>query len=250
MFRERIAPTPNTQYPALTMDTDVTKPPLGLLLRVWLALGLQSFGGGVATLALIRQAVVERHRWMPEAEFAREWTLVQAAPGINLLAMTILIGRRLAGWRGIAICMIGLLLPSVTVTILLTAGYAHIQRLSLMRAALRGIVPATVGLGALTAYQMARSPLMAARREGKFSFLAYSGILLASMLAALRWRSSVIVILGVAGMAGALAHRLRQNAPQIGQIENQPVAESEEPSRDASIPTNVPASSTQEEPAP
>ncbi len=232
------------------MDTDVTKPPLGLLLRVWLALGLQSFGGGAATLALIRQAVVERHRWMPEAEFTREWTLVQAAPGINLIAMTILIGRRLAGWRGIAICMIGLLLPSVTVTILLTAGYAHIQRLSLMRAALRGIVPAAVGMGALTAYQMARSPLMEARREGKFSFLAYSGILLASMLAALHWRSSVIVILGAAGMAGALAHRQRENTRTAGQSESGPVAEREEPSRNAPVPTNEHASSTDGDDAP
>lgn len=230
------------------MDTDITKPSLGLLLRVWLALGLQSFGGGGATLALIRQAVVERYKWIPEAEFTREWTLVQAAPGINLIAMTILIGRRLAGWRGIAICMIGLLLPSVAVTILLTAGYAHIQRLPLMRAALRGIVPATVGLGALTAYQMARSPLAAARREGKFSFLAYAGILTASILAALRWRSSVILILSVAGMAGALIHGQMQRA-RTGR-------QTEELTNAASVPTDEPistaenASSADGEPAP
>ena len=194
------------------MDTNLPQPSPRLLLRVWLLLGLQSFGGGVATLALIRQAVVERYRWIPEAEFTREWTLVQAAPGINLIAITILIGRRLAGWRGIVACMTGLLLPSVTVTILLTASYAHIQNLPLMRAALRGIVPATVGLGALTAYQMARTPLMAARREGSFAFLAYAGILAASMVAALRWRSSVIFILLVAGMAGALLHHLGKRA--------------------------------------
>lgn len=195
-----------------SVDTDVKKPSPGLLLRVWLALGLQSFGGGVATLALIRQAVVERYEWMPEAEFTREWTLVQAAPGINLIAMTILIGKRIAGWRGIAICMFGLMLPSVAVTILLTASYAHIQRLPLMQAALRGVVPATVGLGALTAYQMARSPLVAAQRESALSFWAYLGLLAASVLAALRWRSAVILILGGAGMIGALAHFLLEGA--------------------------------------
>ena len=104
-------------------------PAPGELLRVWLSLSVQSFGGGPATLALIHRAFVERNRWIPEAEFTRDWSLCQIAPGINLFALTILIGRRLDGVRGILLSLFGLLLPSVVLTILITAFYARLQRL-------------------------------------------------------------------------------------------------------------------------
>ena len=84
--------------------------------------GLQSFGGGNATFALIRQTFVERQRWIEAEEFNRLFALVQIAPGINLLALTILIGKRLLGGRGILLSLFGLLLPSVGMTTLLTAG--------------------------------------------------------------------------------------------------------------------------------
>lgn len=186
-------------------------PDLARFLWVWLTLGAQSFGGGVATLALIRQAAVERHEWLTEAEFTRDWALVQVAPGINLIALMILIGKRVAGWRGIVICLVGLLLPSAAITILLTAGYAHIQRLPLMQSALRGIVPATVGIGMVTAAQMARPILAASRKDGVFSLLVGVTLLVASGLTVFRLRVSVVPVLCVAGAIGALTHVLHEH---------------------------------------
>jgi len=173
------------------------------LLRVWLSLGLQSFGGGAATLALIRRAAVDTHGWVTEAEFARFWSLVQLAPGINLLALTILIGRRTAGAKGIAPALAGLLLPSALVTILLTASYQRVQSAPLVKDALHGILPATVGLGLVTAWQIARPPLVESRREGRGSFALSLGLLLLSAGAAGWGHLPVLVILCGAGAGGA-----------------------------------------------
>jgi chromate transporter len=186
------------------VQTRIAPPSPGLLLKVWLGLGVQSFGGGVATLALIRQAVIERHRWMSEEEFTRDWALVQVAPGINLLALTILIGRRLRGAQGILIALIGLLLPSVTIAILLTAGYARIKGQPAVEAALHGILPAVVALGLLTSVQMAQSLLKASRREGHASLIGSLLILLGSGLVMALWHIPVMVILLLSGAAGAL----------------------------------------------
>lgn len=172
------------------------------LFLVWLSLGLQSFGGGAATLALVRRAAVDRHRWVTEAEFARFWSLVQLAPGMNLLALTILIGRRTAGAKGIALALAGLLLPSALVTVLLTASYQRIQDAPLVRDALHGIIPATVGLGLVTAWQIARPPLLQSRRVGRGSFAVSLGLLLASMAAAQWAHPPVLVILLGAGTLG------------------------------------------------
>jgi chromate transporter len=173
------------------------------LFRIWLSLGLQSFGGGTATLALIRRAAVERHRWLTEAEFARFWSLVQLAPGINLVCLTILIGRRISGTKGIALALAGLLLPSAAVTVLLTAFYQHVQNAPLVRDALHGILPATVGLGLVTAWQIARPPLARSYGEGRRSFGVGLALLLGSA-AALQWvHLPVLVILLGAGGVGA-----------------------------------------------
>ena len=103
------------------MSPDMPAPPASwFLLRVWLLLSLQSFGGGGATLTLLRRTVVERHGWVSEADFTRDWAICQVCPGINLLCMTILLGRRIAGARGIFLCLVGLLVPSVAATVAMT----------------------------------------------------------------------------------------------------------------------------------
>jgi chromate transporter len=180
-------------------------PSLGKLLWVWLGLGAQSFGGGTATLYLIRRAVVERHGWLTDEEFTRDWAICQVAPGINLLGLTTLIGWKVAGAPGVALALLGLLLPSVAITVLLTAGYAGIRQLAVVQEALRGIVPATAGLGLLMAVKLARPVLAESRREGWAILVLSWALLLGSTLAAL-WRAPVVGVLWGAGLLSALAH--------------------------------------------
>ena len=170
------------------------------LLWVWLKLSVQSFGGGTATLALIRRTAVDEHGWVSADEFGQFWGLVQLAPGINLLALTVLLGRRAAGLRGIALALTGLLLPSASLTILLTAMYAQFQHLAVVQAALRGIIPAVAGLGLLTAWQIARPLLTRPLRPL---------ILLGSVLAASLGLVPVLAILLSGGFLGGIANYRR-----------------------------------------
>ena len=188
----------------------LTPPHPALFLQVWLLLGLQSFGGGVATLTLIRRAVVEQQGWLSETEFTRSWALVQMAPGINLLGLTILIGHRVAGVQGVVLALLGLLLPSVAIALLLTAVYQGIQHLAAVQAALRCVIPATVGLGLLTALHMAHPLMVASRREGSGSFLLSSMLLLCSGMAVAWWHWPVILVLCAAGAVSAFANWRRK----------------------------------------
>ncbi len=177
------------------------------LLRVFLVLSLQSFGGGASTLVLIRQACIQRG-WMEEGEFVRTWALVQMAPGINLLKLTALIGHKLAGWTGLAFAMSGLLLPSALVTVLMTAGYSAVRDQPLMQSALKGLLPATIGLSLMTSFQMARPLLKQARHESPLRLAANLLILgSAGLLFSLLNASPVAVLLG-GGAAGVLLFAL------------------------------------------
>lgn len=184
-------------------------PTLGRLFALWLALGAQSFGGGTTTLFLIRRAFVEQRGWVGENEFSHDWALCQVSPGIKLLALTTLIGRRLAGWPGVGVSLAGLLLPSAAITVALTAGYARVRDLPAMQAALRGVVPATVGLGLLTAWQVARPLVRESQREGRASLLA--SVLLLGVAGALAQtgRVPVLALLLGGGAVGALVYGRR-----------------------------------------
>lgn len=188
----------------------MTPPTPAALLRAWLLVGCRSFGGGPATLYLIRRTFVEERRWIEDGEFTRMWALCQLAPGINLLALAILIGRRLDGRRGIALGLLGLLLPSAAVTVAITAGYTHIQHAPAMQAALRGIVPATVGIGLATAYGMVCPPLASSRREGPGSLSVGIALLAGSAAAAIAYPTAVLPILLIAGAVGAAAQSVRR----------------------------------------
>src|SRR5947209_2752722 len=103
------------------------RPSKWLLFRIWASVGLQSFGGGASTQFLIQRAFIERHRWLSMEEYTRLWSLCILTPGINLVALTILIGRKLGGAWGIVISLAGLLLPSAIITCLLTAGFKTVE---------------------------------------------------------------------------------------------------------------------------
>ncbi len=188
------------------MPSNPSHPGLLPLLRDWLSIGVQSFGGGSVTRYLIYQATVDRRRWVSDDEFTRYWAICQMTPGINLLALTTLIGWRLRGPLGVAVCLFGLLFPSVTVTLLVTAVYATIQGLPLVQAALKGIVPATVGLGLIMSWKLAEPILVTARREGRGSFVAYALILALCIVLAAVTHLPVMLLLVLGGALGALYH--------------------------------------------
>lgn len=179
------------------------------LFATWLALGAQSWGGGSATLMLIRREVVERRGWMRADEFVEAWAICQIAPGINLLGLTILIGWRLRRAVGSAVAILGLLLPSVTLTALLTAVYASVRDEPLVEAALHGVVPATVGLGAILAWQLGWPLLRDSRREGSASLAVSIAILVGSGVVIAVWHPPVIMILLGGGALGALWEHAR-----------------------------------------
>src|SRR5215211_2098728 len=118
-----------TETTARLSATQATKSPPSAWrqLRIWLNIGIQSFGGGAATLYLIRREAVDRRGWLSDAEYARYWGICQIAPGINILGLVILIGWQVSGAAGVALALAGLLLPSAAITILLTALYSRIE---------------------------------------------------------------------------------------------------------------------------
>lgn len=184
----------------------------GRFFLVWLLLGVQSFGGGSVVLAGIRRAAVEEYRWLSEAEFVHDWALIQITPGINLIALIILLGRRVAGKTGIVLALTGLLLPSALITVLITSLYAHFAGRAEVRAALRGIVPVAVGLGLRTTWQMALPLLRESSQEGRASFVLSLVLIVGCGAVFARWDQLPVVLMFCGSGLIAALYRLHRAA--------------------------------------
>jgi chromate transporter len=169
----------STAHASLT-TASLPHPSLLDLFLIWLRIGATSFGGGSATQLLIQRHFVTQRRWMTPEEFAQAWAIVQFAPGINLIALTVLIGHRFGRWLGIAVSLLGMLAPAVGITIVMTALYARVRDLPQVQGALRGVTPALVGLSLAFMWRLLKGPTQGLRRLGPMALVAGGALLSAA----------------------------------------------------------------------
>lgn len=113
-------------------------------------------GGGASTLFLMRRELVERRGWLSAREFLEDWALCKLSPGINLIALTALVGTRLAGTRGLVVSVLAMLLPAGVITAAMTAGYGETRDHPLVVAAFAGAGPVSAGMAGGVAITFAR----------------------------------------------------------------------------------------------
>ncbi|HEY7122756.1 MAG TPA: chromate transporter [Ktedonobacterales bacterium] len=195
------------------MSQSVSRPGAWQLLSIWARIGLQSFGGGATTTLLIQRTFIEQRGWLTIEEFTHLWNLCLFTPGINLVAMTVLIGKKLGGVPGIIVSLAGMLLPSAAITCLLTALFVQIAPLPAVQAVLRGIVPATGGIMLLVGLNFAQPFLRKGPKAGT-RFLAIGSLLIiGSTLTIIIAHISVIVIILGAAFVGGLFLSSQQATP-------------------------------------
>jgi chromate transporter len=165
------------------------------LLYLWSKIGIQSLGGGSSTLFLIRREFIERRQWLTEEEYTRYWSLGQVSPGIILIAVVILIGRRLAGIRGMVVSLAGMLVPSALITTLFTVGFVLVENLQPIQSMIRSVVPATAGVMLTISLQFAHPPLRQSFQEGILQFTECVVVIVGSALALILFHSDVILVL-------------------------------------------------------
>jgi chromate transporter len=180
------------------------------LARAWLAVGTQSIGGGSATLYLMRLQLVERNSWLSMREFMEDWALCRLSPGIHIVALAGLIGRRIAGVSGVIVAVTGMMLPAGLITAAMTAGYGAIRDQPLARAALAGIAPITIGMTIGITYVFAKTVMRSGRRG-----ILDAAVLVAAAAGGALVGGSASLLLIVAGAALGAVALGRDKAPSI-----------------------------------
>lgn len=119
-------------------------------------LSLLAFGGGNTILPEMQRQVVDVHHWMPASEFSALFALAQAAPGPNLMVVT-LVGWHVAGWAGMLVTSVAKFGPSSLVTVLAMHAWERCKDRAWRRYAQLGLVPVTAGVVAASAALIAEA---------------------------------------------------------------------------------------------
>jgi chromate transporter len=82
-------------------------------------LGFVAFGGPAAHIAMLRDEVVARRKWVGEQHFLDLLGVTNLIPGPNSTEMVIHVGYERAGWRGLVGAGLGFILPAAGITLVL-----------------------------------------------------------------------------------------------------------------------------------
>ena len=183
-------------------------PSLRQLFVTWARIGLTSYGGGSVVQYLIQEHFILKRQWLTAEDYTRILAMCQITPGITLLAITITIGKRLGGRWGIAVSLAGLVLPSVAVTVAMTAVYAGLRDLLPVQAALRSVFAAIVGVSLATTWRNVRPILANNRKRGAPAFLTALAILAGSVVLYLVFQPPVLLLYLLGALCGAVVYSL------------------------------------------
>lgn len=121
----------------------------------FLSLSVFATGGAMALASDMHRYVVEDHAYITHTQFVNSIALAQAAPGPNILFVTVM-GWQIAGLPGALATTFGLSLPALVFPVLVSRLGRLSQFERLLKALQRGLGPVAIGLMASTCYLLVR----------------------------------------------------------------------------------------------
>jgi chromate transporter len=126
------------------------------LATIFSQLSLLAFGGGNTILPEMQRQVVDVHHWMSAPAFTALFALAQAAPGPNLMIVS-LVGWHVAGWQGLLVASVAKFGPSSCVTMLALHAWERFRHRPWRRYVQQGMMPVTAGLVIASAVLIAQA---------------------------------------------------------------------------------------------
>lgn len=109
------------------------------LFLTFFKIGLFTFGGGYAMVAVIERDVVENKRWILSEDFLDLIAIAESTPGPLAINSATYIGYKVAGFFGALCCTLGVVLPSFIIIFVISLFFNKFMELEYVRYAFRGI---------------------------------------------------------------------------------------------------------------
>lgn len=172
------------------------------LFRVFFRIGLFTFGGGYAMIAIIEEACVEKRRWITREEMDHLIVVAESTPGPIAINCATFVGYRQAGVFGAICATVGMILPSFLVIFVVSRFLDRFLEIPVVGNAFKGIKLAVgiliVDAGRRLLLRMQKKPLPLL-----LFFLSFAAILAGSFFSV---RLSSVILMVSAGAVSVLAY--------------------------------------------
>jgi chromate transporter len=127
------------------------------IFRVFLKLGIVGFGGPAVHIAMMREEVVVKRKWLSEREFLDFMGATNLIPGPNSTELAIHIGHKLAGIRGLLTAGLSFILPAFLCVLTLAVVYVRFGNIPELTSLLMGIRPVVTAIVLLALFKFQKT---------------------------------------------------------------------------------------------
>ena len=174
------------------------------LFLTMLKIGLFTFGGGYAMIALLENEFVEKKSWLEKDEFLDVAAIAESTPGPIAINAATYIGYKNAGILGSIIATLGICIPSFVIIYTISLLFDAFLSLTLVAYAFRGIQVCVVYL-ILTAGLKMQKQL----QKNAFNRIVVSATLICMVVfSLLAVRFSTIFYILIGGVSGVVVYLL------------------------------------------
>jgi chromate transporter len=201
--------------------------PLSVVVREWARIGITSFGGPPAQVALLRDLCVERRQWISPREFEDANAATQLLPGPGGTQLAIYCAKRAGGNAGALAGGLAFILPGLIIILAISALALASSPPLWIRAVGAGGAAAVVAVVAQAGIALARTSIRSARAvvylavgaaAAVFLGAGVVALLLACGFAELGWRRLSVHAWPVAVASAAALPALAWTALKVGAL--------------------------------
>ena len=182
---------------------------LGTLFFTFFKIGLFTFGGGYAMIALLEEEFIQRRKWLDKDEFLDMTAIAESTPGPVAINSATYLGYKLAKVPGAATATVAVCLPSFLIIYAISLFFEQFTQLTVIANAFKGIQVCVIYLIFSAGVRMLKSLDKSPFATGVLAavMLAMVGLSLAGVSV-----SSILLILlsGAAGVAAWLIGRRKE----------------------------------------
>lgn len=156
-----------------------------------------TFGGGYVIIPLMKQKFVDELGWIDEDEMTDLIAIAQSSPGSIAINASILVGYKIAGFKGAIVSCLGTMLPPLFILSIISLFYVQFRNNRFVGAALRTM---QAGVGAVILDVVVTMGSHIIKKE------KIIGVILMSIafIAAYFLKINVLIIIILSGLIGAI----------------------------------------------
>ena len=174
---------------------------LGLMLTM-LKIGLFTFGGGYAMLALLENEFVSNQKWMEKDEFLDMAAIAESTPGPIAINAATYIGYKQFGILGSVFATLGICLPSFLIIYLISLFFDAFLSLTYVQYAFRGIQVCVIYLILNAGIKMFKQ-----MKKSRFNLIVIFATIICMLISSMfALNFSTVIYILISGAAGLVVY--------------------------------------------